>query len=160
MTDQITESRTSKSGGFSKILIGAITFLVGLAIGAGGFYFLGPVAGKNLETEILAKTKEIKNLETKIDSLKAQMNQAKDISPAYTAILRRILIPDTLNEAVSLGTAVGGRWSVRSSDDVIFLGEDLLFIRMDDGHLEGMALLKVPDTSDLKTWRTLWAEYQ
>lgn len=159
MNEQASESRTSKSGGFSKVLLGAITFVVGLGIGVAGFYFLGPVAGKNLEDEIQSKAREIKRLETKIDSLKSQMSQARDISPAYTAILRRILIPDTLNEVISLGTAVGGEWSVRSSDDVIFLGEDLLFIRMDDGHLEGMALLKAPDTADLKTWRTLWAEY-
>lgn len=159
-SDSSEPAKSTSKGGFSKVLIGIIAFVLGIGIGAVGFYFLGPVSHTNFEKELSEKTKQIKILGTKIDSLSAELKQAKEISPSYTAILKKILDPDTLNEIISLGTAVGGQWSVKSADDVVFLEENLLYLRMDDGHLAGMALVKAPDTGDTKSWRTLWSEYE
>lgn len=156
----LEDAKKPEKHGFSKTLIGILALLIGVFAGAGGFYLLGTTPRLNLEEELELKSRQVDSLQVQLDSLRSQLMNAKDISPVYAATLKRILDPDTLNEVMSLGTAVGGKWSVRSAEDVTFLGSDLVFIRMDDGHLVGMALLRVPDTADLKSWRTLWGEYE
>lgn len=151
-----------KPRGWSKVLIGLLALLIGVAAGAGGFYLIGLTPRMNLAAEIEAKTAAIDSLQVQIDSLKKMMEQASQVSPEHEAILKALL--DTkegiADEIIPLGTEVGGTWQVHSMDDVYFLGNELVFIRMDDGHIQAAALLRIHDAKNPKDWRVLWADYE
>lgn len=149
-----------KKPALTKVLIGVLAFLTGVVIGGGALYLFGYMPQKGVEDELQAKTLTIDSLEARIDSLKSQLEDAKEIPSRYETILRSIMEPDTLNKAVALGAAVGGKWQVLSVDDVTFLEDDLVFFQMEDGHFQAQALLRIQDPNDTRTWRQLWADYK
>jgi hypothetical protein len=157
-----SETQKPKSRGWSKVLIGILALLIGVVAGAGGFYLIGLTPKMNLAAEIEAKTAAIDSLKVQIDSLNKMMEQASQISPEHEAILKALLDTEeeVVNEIMPLGTEVGGKWQVHSIDDVYFLGNDLLFMRVDDGHIEAAALLRINDAANPKNWRLLWADYE
>lgn len=114
----------------------------------------------NIEEQILARDEEIEKLYTQLDSLQASMEYVKEISVENEAIARALIDTTTVDEVVSLGKEVGGKWMVHSIDDVYFLGSDLVFIRIDDGHVPAVAVLRIPDPDQPRNWRMLWADYE
>ena len=150
-----------KAGGWSKVLIGVLALLIGVIAGAAGFYLIALTPRSSLEHDIEAKTAEIESLEVQLDSLKGTIEQTSKLSPEHEAILKALLDTEEgiVDEIISLGTEVGGKWQVQSMDDVYFLGNDLLFIRMDDGHILAAALLRIHDAANPRNWRMLWSDY-
>lgn len=157
----MTETTTvEKKNTFPKVFIGIIAFLAGVAVGGAALYLFSYIPQKKVEAELEAKTLIIDSLEMRIDSLHSQLEGAKEISPRYEAILRSVMQPDTLNQALLLGAAVGGKWQVLSVEDVTFLTDDLVYIEMEDGHFQAQALLRIQEPNNTKTWRQLWADYK
>jgi len=150
-----------KAGGWSKVLIGVLALLIGVIAGAAGFYLIALTPRSNLEHDIEAKTAEIESLEVQLDSLKGTIEQTSKLSPEHEAILKALLDTEEgiVDEIIPLGTEVGGKWQVQSMDDVYFLGNDLLFIRIDDGHILAAALLRIHDAANPRNWRMLWSDY-
>jgi len=159
--EETPESRPPKRGGFSKILIGILALLIGVVAGAAGFYLIGLIPRDNLAEELEAKTVEIEYLQVQLDSLNAMFALASKISPEHEAIVMALLDTEEeiVDDLVPLGTEVGGKWQVHSMDDVYFLGNDMVFIRMDDGHIPGAALIRINDAANCKNWRVLWSDY-
>jgi hypothetical protein len=153
---------TPKPKGWSKVLIGILALLIGVMAGAGGFYLIGLTPRMNLAAELQAKTAAIDSLEVQIDSLNKMMEKASRISPEHEAILAALLDTqeEIVDEIIPLGAEVGGKWQVHSMVDVYFLGNDILFIRVDDGHIPAAALLRINDAANPKNWRLLWADYE
>ncbi|TET21249.1 MAG: hypothetical protein E3J71_10490 [Candidatus Stahlbacteria bacterium] len=151
-----------KAGGWSKVLIGVLALLIGVIAGAAGFYLIALTPRANLAEQIEAKTAEIESFQAQLDSLKVTIEQTSKLSPEHEAILTALLDTEEgiLDEIIPLGTEVGGKWQVQSMDDVYFLGNDLLFIRMDDGHILAAALLRIHDAANPRNWRVLWADYE
>lgn len=156
MTETLLAQR---SKGFPVWLIAVIAVLAGMAIGAGGLYLLGFKPQKGIADELGAKTAEIETMQAQVDSLIAEMEAARVLDPHYEESLKLLMQPDSLNKIVTLGTALGGTWLIYGVEDVTFLERGLAFVRIDDGHLAGMALLRVGDANNTKTWSTLWADY-
>ncbi|MBN2379866.1 hypothetical protein JXM67_08715 [candidate division WOR-3 bacterium] len=156
----IQTPKERKTGTLSKILIGALALLVGVIAGAGGFYLIGLTPRMNLEEELGAKDTVIQELYSQLDSLKASMEYVEEMSTEHEQIITALVDTTTVDEVVTLGKEVGGKWQVHSIDDVYLLGDELVFIRIDDGHVPAVALLRIPDPRDHHNWRMLWGEYE
>ncbi len=149
-----------RKGGFSKFLIGILALLIGVIAGAAGFYLIALTPRANLAEQIEAKTAEIESFQAQLDSLKGTIEQTSKLSPEHEAILTALLDPEITDEVVTLGKEVGGKWQVNSVDDVYFLGGELVFVRIDDGHILAAALLRIPDHKNPRNWRMLWGDYE
>jgi len=149
-----------RKGGFSKFLIGISALLIGVIAGAAGFYLIALTPRANLAEQIEAKTAEIESFQAQLDSLKGTMEQTSKLSPEHEAILTALLDPEIADEVVTLGKEVGGKWQVNSVDDVYFLGGELVFVRIDDGHIPAVVLLRIPDHKNPRNWRMLWGDYE
>jgi len=144
----------------SKIIIGILALLVGVVAGAGGFYLISITPRSNLEADINAKDTVIENLHNQLDSLKASLEFVEAETRGNEKILTALIDTTFVDKVVTLGKEVGGKWQVHSADDVYFLGGDLVFLRIDDGHVPAVALLRVPDAKNYRNWRMIWADYE
>ncbi|TKJ42870.1 hypothetical protein CEE36_06285 [candidate division TA06 bacterium B3_TA06] len=158
MSEPVTD-KGRKTGGGTKALIGVLALLIGVIAGAAGFYLIALTPRANLAEQIEAKTQEIESFQAQLDSLKGTIEQTSKLSPEHEAILTALLDPEIADEVVTLGKEVGGKWQVNSVDDVYFLGGELVFVRIDDGHIPAAVLLRIPDHKNPRNWRMLWGDY-
>jgi hypothetical protein len=156
------KKKTASKPGFSRVLIGILALLVGVIAGAGGFYLIGITPRDNIEAQLEAKTAQIEVLETKLDSLTSLFEEVSKLPDEQAAMIDVLLDTVVVDDLISLGKEVGGKWQVQSVEDIYFLDDNLLFIRIDDGHIPAMALVRLDNVGkpdNFRNWTMLWADY-
>ena len=56
---------------------------------------------------------------------------------------------------VNVKPTLGGSWGIHSSENIIFITQDLLFVTVEDGHMMVKLLLRIEDPKNVRSWRVL-----
>ena len=60
-----------------------------------------------------------------------------------------------LASLVNVKPTLGGSWGIHSSENIIFITQDLLFVTVEDGHMMVKLLLRIEDPKNVRSWKVL-----
>jgi hypothetical protein len=74
--------------------------------------------------------------------------------PGFRAAVRAVLIRGRgIARLTRRAPVLGGRWEVGSERDIHYLGDHLVAIDYEDGHIAGRLIARIMDPSDVSTWQ-------
>ena len=60
-----------------------------------------------------------------------------------------------LASLVNVKPTLGGSWGLYSSENIIFITQDLVFVTVEDGHMMVKLLLRIENSKDVSSWKVL-----
>jgi len=78
------------------------------------------------------------------------------LSERQRIVLKNIVGNPDVSKLISQKPTFGGKWSIWSDENVIFIDDRTALIVYEDGHVMGAMIVKIPDPNDIGKWKVLW----
>ena len=75
---------------------------------------------------------------------------------SYRDSINKVLVEnEKISSLMKMKPVLGGTWGVNSPDNIIYLSPDVLFLTVEDGHIQTHLILRIENPEDITTWRVL-----
>ena len=80
----------------------------------------------------------------------------ENVLNSYRENIQKVLVSNgRIGTLIKSEPVLGGKWGVYTSNNIIFLTPDVLFVNVENGHTMVRLILRVEDPKDITTWKVL-----